>query len=106
MPLTLTVLAVPTFLSAKLAAVKLVLRVSPLKRLSKRVAVAVALPSYTLFTLVALTTNERAVMFAVVLAVVLGGWFAASAPVKAVPPAVSGLAGPSVFLCKIAVASL
>ena len=70
-PLTLTVLAAPTFLSANPAAVKLVLRVSPLTRLSERVAVAVVLPSYTLFTLVALTTNGRAAMFAVVVVVLL-----------------------------------
>ena len=45
MPLTLTALAVPTFLSAKLAAVLLVLRTSPLTRLSARVTLASVPPS-------------------------------------------------------------
>ena len=46
-------------------------RLSPDTRLSDSVTVVLVVPSYTLFTLVALTTRARAVIFAVVLAVVL-----------------------------------
>ena len=70
MPLTVTVLAVPTFLLAKVALVGLALSTSPATRLSVSVAVALVPPSYTLLTPVALTSNARAVMSAVVMAVV------------------------------------
>ena len=69
-PDTLTVLPVPTFLSAKLAAVFASVSTSPLILLSDKVTIAVVFPSYTLFTPVALTVNVLAVMFAVVVAVV------------------------------------
>ena len=45
MPETETVFAVPTFLSAKLAAAELVLKTSPLTRSSLSVAAAAVLPS-------------------------------------------------------------
>ena len=71
MPVTLTALAVPTFLSAKLAAALLRVSTSPATRLSLSVTAALVVPSYTRFWPVALTARARAVMSAVVTAVVL-----------------------------------
>ena len=70
MPVTLTVLAVPAFLSAN-AAVPDSTSTSPATRLSVGVTVALVVPSYTLFWPVAPTVSARAVMLAAVDAVVL-----------------------------------
>ena len=70
-PVTLTVLPVPTFLFKKLAAVYAELNTSPLTLSSLNVTVAVVLPSYTLLMPAALTISVLAVMSAVVAAVVL-----------------------------------
>jgi len=45
MPLTVTVLFVPAFLSLKVALVNVSVKVSPASRLSERVTVAVVVPS-------------------------------------------------------------
>ena len=66
MPATVTVLLVPTFLSAKLAVARLSVRTSPETRLSDRVGVATTVPSYVLLTPAALTTRPHGVMLATV----------------------------------------
>ena len=71
MPVTLTDLPVPAFLSAKFAVAFDRLRLSPATRLSARPTVAAVVPSYTLFWPLAMTVSVRCVMSAVVLAVVL-----------------------------------
>ena len=69
-PLTLTILAMPTFSSLK-AAVQAVVILSPPTLLSKRFTAARAVPSYTFSMPVALTLRVLWVMSAVVEAVVL-----------------------------------
>ncbi len=71
MPLTPTALAVPTFLSPKLAVPAAMVSVSPATRLSPSVTVALVVPSYTRFWPVAVTVSARAVMLAAAVAVVL-----------------------------------
>ena len=71
MPLTVTVLALPTFLSANVAVVRLSVTASPLMWLSESVTVAAVVPSYTLLVPVAVTVRASGVMLAVVVAVVL-----------------------------------
>ena len=70
-PDTATVLPVPTFLSVNVAVAYAVVSTSPPTRLSESVTVASVAALYTRFTPVAETVSGRAVMSAVVLAVVL-----------------------------------
>ena len=71
MPVAVTVLAVPTFLFAKLA-VPLTVNESPAIRSSEYVTLAAVSASYVLFDAVMVTASVFAVMFAVFVADVFG----------------------------------
>jgi hypothetical protein len=58
MPLTVTILFVPTFLFAKVALVKFVVKVSPATRLSESATLAVDVASYVLSDAVAVTVKD------------------------------------------------
>src|SRR4030095_14974018 len=103
MPLTDTGLLLPTFLSAKLALVYASVRLSPDTWSLDNVTVAVVVPSYTLFTPVAVTVSARAVMFAVVDAVILPNTqFPLSVPLIEIPLTFTVLPVPTFLSTKLA----
>ena len=103
MPLTFMVLPVPTFLFAKVGGRVAVVKTSPATRSSESVTVAAVVPSYTLFTPDAVTVRDRAVMFAVAVAIVeLSVYLLASVPVSAKPEIVTVLPFPTFLLANVA----